>query len=922
IQVQPRTTTLDPVGTVDTNIYYQESLIIHLNLTDTVNNTRIQVESFWNATGISIKLTRTNLAYFFEFTFDSSEVGNFTITINFNQYGYVNQSWVENIEVDARTTSLTLETTIPDSLYYFQLFYLNFTLMDLNTSTAIIDANFLESYNNTKLIYISGTFFNFSFDSSVIGSFSLVIKFSQYGYQNQTWTDVIEVGIVIATELQYSSVLNDVITLNYSYVYFFTITYYDRNASAVITNVDLRMLNDTTIAQFITSNTSGDFFAFTAGLSNVGFFALNITWGKYGYANQSIILRFNVIALPTILSVPAELETGRLILNYSHSFSFILVYEDINHTERIYSNYNRIITGNLFFIEENSSGIFFLFNASLVSLGSFDVTITFSKFGYESQVFSVQFIVQPMVTNSLEYSGLINSLQASENFPLVINWTDAELIALENANITIIWNETHIFTTGTNANVTILYLGNGSYLLTFNGGQIPKGFYNITIEFGQYGYQNQSLNFQFTLIPYSVWINVDDLGDTVIRGSPFVIKIIVTKGFGTYRFQSRQVEESFTNAIIILSFTYTDLNGTQQTLLFSGLTDYLGVVEFVINGTLTKNISTITKILVSYNGDSSSGASSLDVDSSLFPQFQNLEPPFEEMIAALLPYILIVLVILSIVGGTLVVASRKRTVSRETRAAYTGQVTQNFQQVRSLGSILIRTKTGVPIYSENFLSMEGDEVTLSAMTTAISSFIQDVAQKTLTGAVKSSEFEEMTKAGFNMLARDGEFISIVLLSDTPLGDFIKDNLCSLQKELETTLHDELENFFSVEDLDLEVFESLVAKYLYTSILKNMRVDETQLVQKRKMFTPTEQKIIESLKYVPRTAGTATFLADSFISEMKRRGVPQVDAKGFLLKINQLGLLSAMSFEELREKQNESDSPSNGSSDQPNNDLTE
>ena len=179
----------------------------------------------------------------------------------------------------------------------------------------------------------------------------------------------------------------------------------------------------------------------------------------------------------------------------------------------------------------------------------------------------------------------------------------------------------------------------------------------------------------------------------------------------------------------------------------------------------------------------------------------------------------------------------------------------------------------------------------------------------------------MIKSGFNMLARDGEFTSVVLLSDKPLGDFIKENLRSLQKKLETTFHDELENFFSVEDLDLEVIGSLVAKYLYTSILKSMRVDETQLVQKRKMLTPTEQKIIGLLKYVPRTAGTNTFFADSFISEMSRRGVPRVDAKGFLLKINQLGLLSAMSFEELLEKQKESDLPSNGSSDQPNNDSS-
>ena len=93
--------------------------------------------------------------------------------------------------------------------------------------------------------------------------------------------------------------------------------------------------------------------------------------------------------------------------------------------------------------------------------------------------------------------------------------------------------------------------------------------------------------------------------------------------------------------------------------------------------------------------------------------------------------------------------------------------------------------------------MEGDGVTLSAMTTAISSFIQDVATKTYRGTVQKSEFEEMTKAGFNMLAREGQFISIVLLGDMPFGEFTKANLRALQEDLENTFHDGYKRLFMV-----------------------------------------------------------------------------------------------------------------------------
>ncbi|MFX0094899.1 MAG: hypothetical protein ACFFBD_24395, partial [Candidatus Hodarchaeota archaeon] len=350
----------------------------------------------------------------------------------------------------------------------------------------------------------------------------------------------------------------------------------------------------------------------------------------------------------------------------------------------------------------------------------------------------------------------------------------------------------------------------------------------------------------------------------------------------------------------ILNVTYLTLDGTQKTLILYETTNAAGKIEFVINGTVTAEISEIQMINAAFVGDISAlPSNAIIVDSTQIPSF---EAPvgIETVIRALLPLILIGLAVLIITA----VGARRYTASRQVQRAYAAQVMQEFHEIKALGYVLIRTQDGVPLYSENFLSIEADRVILSGMTTAISSFIEDVANKAITGSLEKSEFEEMIKSGFNMLARDGDFTTIVLLSDVPLEDSTKKNVRALQTELESTFQDELENFFSVEDLDLDLIRRLVEKHLYTPILKNIIIKSPQLAQKVQLFTPKDRKIINNLKYVPRTMGSDTFFADSFISAMQQRNISRVDAQAFLMKLNRLGLLSAMTYEELLASQQE------------------
>ncbi|MFX0062525.1 MAG: hypothetical protein ACFFC7_10090 [Candidatus Hermodarchaeota archaeon] len=637
------------------------------------------------------------------------------------------------------------------------------------------------------------------------------------------------------------------------------------------------------------------------GITGVGIYTLNLTATRTNHQTNTTMITL------TIIEATTDIEANGGALSNDSSAIPISYSETDNDAYTLRLNYYNTINGSTIFVTNPIVQSAFTFDAQRLTnrtwsitlypdeTGSFTITVTFNTANHELARFIFTLQVNPGAT-ALTYSSIPSDLRIDKNMTLVFNWTETGLTPLADANITVLWNTTQVFST---SQVEIIYLGAGSYQLIFYGTYIPVGYLDITVMFGKYGYQNSSHSFSLTLIPYPIWFEAE-LDEQVTRGSTFVIKITVQKGFLT-RSLSQGTLVALANADITLSLTYINLNDEEVTIILTDITDYLGIVEFIINGTITKDILSISEIRVSYDGDATTAADSSIITSDRFPRFLDPEPPFLDMLLRLLPFIIVVFALLALVVGALVVANRRRAAGRQIRTAQAGEVTQNFEQIRSLGSILIRTKSGVPIYSENFLSMEGDGVTLSAMTTAISSFIQDVAQKTYTGTIEGSEFEEMTKAGFNMLARDGEFISIVLLSDVHLGDFIKERLTALQKDLESTLHDELENFFSVEDLDLDIIESLVAKHLYTHILKNMQIDEAQLARKRKQMTSTELKIIDLLKYVPRTAGTDTFFTDSFISEMSRRGIPRADAKGFLMKLSELGILSSISFDELLEK---------------------
>ncbi|MFX0093559.1 MAG: hypothetical protein ACFFBD_17540 [Candidatus Hodarchaeota archaeon] len=733
--------------------------------------------------------------------------------------------------------------------------------------------------------------------------------------------------VIRTTTLQYAATLNDQIALNYSYVYPFTITFYDQDGTTAVPNAF--QFNDSGIIEVLDSNSTGDFFQFNGSLLAAGLYSLQINWTRYGYINQSITLTFNVTFLPTDLRIPSGqpnvLGTSSMTVNYSYPFVFALSYYDLNRSMSI-EDFNYVIIGNLVLLESNSSGAFFLFNGSLLSLDSFNVSITFSKNGCITQIFTYQFIVQTMTTNliidkvvvanqtNLIYQTITNVIRPDQNLAVYFNWTDSNQIPVEFATILVHWNETQTFTGGSTGQLIINYLGNGQYLLFFQGNQISDAFYNISVEFVKYGYQNSSFNFNLTLIPYIVWLEAE-IPASVLHGSDLIFKATISRSSESSYSQTK-AGEGISDVTILLNITYISLDGTQKTLMLTNTSNDLGEVIFVINGITTAEINVITEILVYYD-DITYGLGSLNIEMSQFPLF--VDPPLVAF-TRLLPLIVLILAILAMVIIGLVLESRYDTNFRETRIisvprALEPQETRisritsirkpilelqevkelrNLKDLQSLRFILIRTKDGLSIYSENFQTIKGDEVTPSAIAAAISSFIQDITQKTQVEPDKSPEFDEMTKEGFNLLAREGKFTSIIVLSDMPLSRVTKENLRSLQKDLEATLHDELENVQSVEDLDLDLIEFLVEKHLFMAIFKNIQINEAQIVQKIKLFTPTERKIIELLNYVPRIAGTDFFTAESFLLEMKRREIPKAEGRTFLMKLNQLGLLSSLS----------------------------
>lgn len=276
-------------------------------------------------------------------------------------------------------------------------------------------------------------------------------------------------------------------------------------------------------------------------------------------------------------------------------------------------------------------------------------------------------------------------------------------------------------------------------------------------------------------------------------------------------------------------------------------------------------------------------------DSSTQPYFVNL--PVEGLsLEDLLPILTIVGVVPLVFVFLVVSVRKKRQRKFKTKKRKEMNIIQRFSDILSIRGIICRNSSGIPFYTENFIT-DGQDLDLAAgLTSAVSELVSEVSRRSL----NKGEFDLLEREGFSILSHHNEYSTISIISEGKLSEIFRSKVAELHSVLEEHFtYEELEDPFLADHPD--EIKKLLHQYLMTGILRPLKVNFEQLNKRLKYFTKKEQSELNIINKIPTIIeGHLVFHVNTYTSVMQKHGVSLVDAYSLLDKCYFLKIIRCIS----------------------------
>ncbi|MHA2204106.1 MAG: hypothetical protein ACW991_10495, partial [Candidatus Hodarchaeales archaeon] len=344
-------------------------------------------------------------------------------------------------------------------------------------------------------------------------------------------------------------------------------------------------------------------------------------------------------------------------------------------------------------------------------------------------------------------------------------------------------------------------------------------------------------------------------------------------------------------------------NGTTRDLpAYSTQTDVRGEASFTIDGKYTRDGIGFSKIDVE-SGPSPSGLpSSYSMSDAELAEYEirYIFDPLEIII----PVITIGVAVLLTVGATAasgITINRRRKKRSATIHAKRRKVEQSFEDIKSIRLILARHESGLQFYVEKTLSeFQTDPDALSGMSTAISSFIGDVAGTMQTRGEETTSkksIETISREGFYMLIWNGKYSSIIIISEAQLPEYFKERLIALGQELEETFKDQLKDIFTTEQFPNSIIKKMIRKHISLHYFSAFALNEGILTLKNVKLSRKGKKMLSLIKKIHLEKNGLFYLfSEQIISHLERK-YKRSEAIEFLEKAINWNLLIELTQEE-------------------------
>ncbi|MHA2028172.1 MAG: hypothetical protein ACW99Q_02180 [Candidatus Kariarchaeaceae archaeon] len=415
---------------------------------------------------------------------------------------------------------------------------------------------------------------------------------------------------------------------------------------------------------------------------------------------------------------------------------------------------------------------------------------------------------------------------------------------------------------------------NGEFILYLNYTSLPSGSYTWIVSLIKSGYVGKEFEIDFTLHPHNYVIEIQNL-DELVQGEAYDIVVIVTYNNLVNDLIDRQFGLNGINVThrtgrafgveVELELSLTRITGESRSITLTSTTDENGIALFTLSGDETKVISSLDEInaivLASDFGESTSQsvfASDLPI---VRPSESNIiTQVFDFVTENIIPLLILVILILTTGAISFVLMRIKRNklqlLLKENQTAI-----EEFQSLRSIRTILLKSNYGLLIYGESFSDVGVDPDLIAGLTSAISSFLDEVDSKEFHG------FEVMQRSNLSITSHKGEFSTLISISNQNIQPVVLDQLKTAHHRIEN----QFEHIMTTSPLTIslaeeaQIMEFLDETDFKVNLLRNFIIDFRKLrkIDDVKIITKFKRKKIKILNDFP-------------ISEIPEGGIRSID----------------------------------------------
>ncbi|MCE7737489.1 MAG: hypothetical protein GPJ54_21545 [Candidatus Heimdallarchaeota archaeon] len=379
----------------------------------------------------------------------------------------------------------------------------------------------------------------------------------------------------------------------------------------------------------------------------------------------------------------------------------------------------------------------------------------------------------------------------------------------------------------------------GYLILIFDYNDLPPGNYSWKIELEKQYYQTQIITLDFQIKPHNYIIEIESLSE-LTRGESF--EIVARVYYNNSRASSSNLglnqlnpKEGVVEGIIVffrIKYIPNDGSDLEKSIIIEAQTASNGIAVVRLSSTETNQISSISSLSASIEDNPYGEPKETYIGVTELPIIIDEDPDaITSLIDYLREFLILIIIIISIppilLTGLIKFRKRKRkNLLRIMDDMNSAKI--EIEVLQSLQAVILQTYSGLPLYDRQFKNMGMDSVLISGMSSAISSFLNELDSEKLFG------FETLEREGLSITSHKSDNSTFTLISKQKIPFHMLAQFQQAHIQLEKQFDLDKDRIGGVHQLNADKVEQIMESGgLKLSLLDNFKIDFSKIRQIKK-----------------------------------------------------------------------------------------